>query len=98
MTKFTKEYREFRQTLNNDQLLNLRGELTNRIAAGSLKENVLTILKLGGAVQFHVYVDKSSGDIWMLGGHWVRAGEPAKSFQDRMNYYANELLQGREPK
>ena len=98
VSKFTKEYVEFRDTLNNDQLLCLKGELQNRIVAGTLKENVLTTLKLGGLVQFHVYVDKSSGSLWLLGGHWVRNGEPTKGFLERMNRYAEDLLRGREPR
>lgn len=97
MTKFTREYLEFRETLNNDHLLNLRAQLKNMLADGAIQENTLMVLEIGGALLFHIYIDRSSDTVWLLGGHWVRNGEPTKSFLERMNYFAVEIMQGREP-
>lgn len=96
-TRFTSEYLEFRNTLNNDQLLNLRNKLKNMLQDEDVRDHILTVLELGGAILFHVYIDKASGTVWILGGHWVRQGEPSKEFLARMHRYAAEILRGEEP-
>jgi hypothetical protein len=97
MTRYTREYLEFRDGLNNDQLLNFRAQLKNALSDGLIQDNRLTFFQVGGAVHFHIYVDRHLGVIWLLGGHWVRKGEPTEAFLERMEHYARELSQGREP-
>ena len=97
MTRHTKEYLEFRVKLDNRQLDNLKATLTNMLHAKELKEAQLTILELGSALRFHVYVDQVSGVLWLLGGHWVRPGEPSADFEARMLRFADDLAHGRVP-
>jgi hypothetical protein len=97
-TRFTPEYAHFREQLDNNQLLNFRAHLTNLLHDGSLAERKLRVLEVGGAVRFHIYVDKVNETLWLLGGHWLRQGEPSKDFMEKMKFYEAELALGREPK
>jgi hypothetical protein len=96
-TQFSKEYLEFRENLNNAQLLNFRAQLKNSLHDGEIARNTLSILQVGGVLSFHIYIDRTDETIWLLGGHWVRSGEPTRTFLERMNFYAAEISQGRRP-
>jgi hypothetical protein len=96
MTAYTREYLAFRDTLNNRQLENLKNRLLNMLTLRELPSDVLTIIELGSGLKFHVYVDRSRGIIWLLGGYWVRAGEPSPYFLDKMNDYAARLVRGED--
>jgi hypothetical protein len=98
MTRFTPEYLEFRETLNNNHLVNLSLTLMEMSAQGLMKEKTLMTVKIGAEIKCVIYLDKHGRTIWLLGGHWERHGEPTPAFLARMDHYASELLQGREPR
>ena len=97
VSKFSKEYLDFRDSLTNAQLLNFRAQLKNFLTDGEIRENTLTIFEVGGSVKFHIYIDRVNHTVWILGGHWVRIGEPSKGFIERMSFYEAEIAKGREP-
>ena len=98
MTRFTPEYLELREILSNQHLVNLSLKLMEMHAQGLLKENVLATVRVGAEAKCIIYLDKQARSIWLLGGHWDRHGEPTPAFLARMNHYASELSQGKEPK
>src|SRR5437764_133412 len=93
----TEKYLLFREMLSNGQVLNLRAKIINKIVNRELQDNILTVVKVGSEVAFHVYVDQREQTLWLLGGHWVREGEPSRAFVELMHQYAEEILRGREP-
>jgi hypothetical protein len=99
MIRKTREFEQFRDKLSGNQLDNLRAHLVNALAEGGLKHQGLTVLELGAGVKFHVYAGRDKGleDTWLLGGHWVRRGEPSAEFLRRMRQYAERISRGEAP-
>jgi hypothetical protein len=84
--------------LDNHYLLSLKLKLMEMNAQRLFKENTLKEVVVGAELRCTVYADKRDGTLWLLGGHWVKDGEPSAAYRARMNYYAAELLAGREPR
>lgn len=99
MIRKTSDFEGFRELLDRNQLDNLRARLINMMAVGELKNHVLTVIELGTGVRFFVYVDRDQGSdvVWLLGGHWVRKGEPTNEFTRKMERFAHEIAGGRSP-
>jgi hypothetical protein len=95
--QFTRDYEKFREVLDNDQLSRLRARLRNLVAAKALKSGVMTVIHGERERPFAVYVFRLGGRLWLLGGHWIRKGEPSPEWSHRLRVYVGRLMEGEEP-
>lgn len=85
---YTDKYAQFRRLLSNGELDNFQAVLNNRMADDGLPEGPLE-MRLRGPRPFRMTVYRLGADLWFLGGHWERKGEPTESLK---RYLAQAIL------
>ena len=75
--RWTRRYAVFREALSNAELDNFRSSLINLLHANALPDGAKEVT-LKGPRAFKVYLHRRGAQLWLLAGHFIRRGEPAK--------------------
>ncbi len=85
-------YERFRDKLDFDHLENLRATLLRLLAEHGLPEGKLVAVKVGPPMEAVIFVLLHRQTLWLLAGHWVRAGEPNQTLLAQVERYRREIL------
>jgi len=79
-TVFGAQWESFRNLLSNRQLLNLSGRLQWELRLKRIDPGKLHITIVTPEPQAAVFVYLHGQELHLLGGHWLRKGEPTQDF------------------
>ena len=79
-TAFCRQWESFRNLLNNQQRHNLGVLLAIELETKKLKNGVQRIIIVTPAPQAAVFVYMHQDVLHIVGGHWLRKGEPTQAF------------------
>lgn len=91
-TKRKAHYERFRDKLDYDHLENLRAILVRMLAESALPEGKIFAVKVGPPLEARILFLLSRGCLWLLAGHWERAGEPNQTLLDQVERYRRQIL------
>jgi hypothetical protein len=94
-TQFSRQYLAFRELLQNDELQMFQQTLRILVHRGLDGGKLIEIRAPEVSPKFSIYVFRQEQLLSLLGGHWLRKGEPSKEFLGEMNDLALGLEQGR---
>jgi hypothetical protein len=81
-TSFCRQWESFRNLLNNRQRMNLSALLALELDAGRLRHDAQRIMIVVPAPKAAVFVYRHRDVLYLVGGHWLRQGEPTQAFLD----------------
>jgi hypothetical protein len=94
-TQFSSSYLEFRRLLKNDELQMFQQTLRILAHGGMEEGKLLEIRAPDVSPRFSIYVIRQGQELLLLGGHWLRKGEPSREFLDDMNKLVRDAREGR---
>jgi hypothetical protein len=94
-TQFSRQYVEFRELLQNNELQMFQQTLKILAYAG-IKENKLIQVRAPDiSPRFCIYVFRQGELLSLLGGHWLRKGEPTPAYLKEINGLVSNLKEGK---
>jgi len=96
-TRHAPQYREFRDLLDYAHLRNLARMLTNQWEDGRLIPETLQRVQIGPPLEAVILTYFWQGELWILAGHWVRAGEPQAALLKLVDAYIAAIRRGEAP-
>ena len=81
-TTFCRQWESFRNLLNDRQRHNLSVLLAIELSSGKIPNDSQRILIVTPKPQAAVFVYRHRDRLYLLGGHWLRKGEPSQRFLD----------------
>lgn len=75
-THFCRQWKRFREHLSNRQMENLAGLINAELMNGNLREGASRLIIVTPAPRAAVTVLRQTELLFIVGGHWIRAGEP----------------------
>jgi hypothetical protein len=94
-TQFSKQYLDFREYLKNDVLQMFQQTLKILAHQGIAENKLIEIQAPEVSPSFSIYVFRQGDLLSLLGGHWLRKGEPTKEFLRVMNTLVSDLQAGK---
>jgi hypothetical protein len=90
------EYVRFSDNLNVHELTHLKAKLESLYAEGKIEAGKLVRVPFERPMghrsfEIYVYLQDDPKTIWLLGGHWIRKGEPAAEFMRQMREHVKEI-------